>query len=118
MDEADGKKLRSDRRRRKMTVIFRVTPDEHARLAEEAANAGVGNINAWAREVAFEAAGFPQMNRQDLTVIIGHLGKIGSNINQIAKVANMNRRVDLAAALLEEVAELMELKSQIKSELE
>ena len=118
MEGKVSKHPHSDRRRRKMTVIFRVTPEEHARLAEEAANAGVGNINAWAREVTFEAAGCPQMNRKDLTVIIGHLGKIGSNINQIAKVANMNRRVDLAAALLEEVAELMELKSQIKSELE
>ena len=101
-----------------MTVIFRVTPDEHARLAEEATNAGVGNINAWAREVTFEAAGCPQMNRKDLTVIIGQLGKIGSNINQIAKIANTNRRVDLAAELLAERDELLELKQQIRSALE
>ena len=117
MEGKVSKHPHSDRRRRKMTVIFRVTPEEHARLAEEAANAGVGNINAWAREVTFEAAGCPQMDRQDLTVIIGHLGKIGSNINQIAKIANTNRRVDLAAELLAELEDLLALKRRIASAL-
>jgi len=118
MEGKDTNSPRSDRRRRKMTVIFRVTPDEHARLAEEAVNAGVGNINAWAREVTFEAAGCPQMNRQDLTVIIGHLGKIGSNINQIAKIANTNRRVDLTVELFAELEDLLALKRRIASALE
>ena len=118
MSGADGKVRRSDRRRRKMTVIFRVTPEEHARLAEEAANAGMINVNAWAREITSKAAGVPETNRKDLMVIIGQLGKIGSNINQIAKIANMNRRVDLAAELLAERDELLELKQQIKSALE
>ena len=118
MSGADGKVPRSDRRRRKMTVIFRVTPEEYVRLAEEAANAGMTNVNAWAREITSKAAGVPEINRKDLTVIIGQLGKIGSNINQIAKIANTNRRVELTAELLAELDDLLELKQQIKSALE
>lgn len=118
MSATDAKVKRSDRRRRKMTVIFRVTPEERARLAEEAANAGMRNVNAWSRKVTFKAAGCPEMNRKDLITIIGQLGKIGSNINQIAKVANTNRRVDLAAELLAELDDLLELRRRIVSALE
>lgn len=118
MSEADPKKTRSDRRRRKMTVIFRVTPEEHARLAEEAANTGLGNVNAWARAMMVEAAGRPEMNRKDLTIIVGHLGKIGTNINQIAKVANTDGRVDLVTELRAAVDEMRKLQKRIVGALE
>lgn len=118
MSDADPKKTHSNRRRRKMTVIFRVTPEEHAWLADEAANAGVGHVNAWVRETVFRAAGRPEMNKKDLRAIIGHLGKVGSNINQIAKIANTNGRLDLETELLAEREQLREVARLITSAFE
>jgi hypothetical protein len=117
MPDADRKKARSDRRRRTQTIIFRVTPEEFALLAEEAANTDFANTNAWVRAVAFEAVGRPELSRKDLQRLVGEIGKIGTNINQIAKVANTNGRVDLVTDLHKTRAELEMLKKLIVREL-
>lgn len=117
MPDADRKKARSDRRRRTQTIIFRVTPEDFVLLAEEAANTDLVNTNAWVRAVAFEAVGRPELNRKNLQRLIGEIGRIGNNINQIAKVANISGRVDLVTDLQETRAELITFKKLIISEL-
>jgi hypothetical protein len=117
MSNLDRKKARSDRRRRTQTIIFRVTPEDFALLAEEAANTDFANTNAWVRAVAFEAVGRPELSRKNLQRLVGEIGKIGTNINQIAKVANTNGRVDLVTDLHKTRAELEMLKKLIVREL-
>ncbi|SFL58781.1 mobilisation protein (MobC) [Loktanella salsilacus] len=117
MPDVDRKKPRSDRRRRTQTIIFRVTPADFALLAEEAANTNMANTNAWVRAVAFEAVGRPELSRKDLQCLIGEIGRIGTNINQIAKVANISGRVDLVTDLYKTRTELVALKKLIVREL-
>ncbi len=55
-----------------------------------------------------------EINTEEFKIIIGELGKIGSNINQIAKSLNEGWQIsNLNRTLSKEIAELNELKEDL-----
>jgi hypothetical protein len=80
---------------RKRFIAVRCTEKEHAAIAEKAEEAGLA-VGAFLRKLALGDAGpravrKPLAERKELARLVGHLGKIGSNINQLAHGFNRDR---------------------------
>lgn len=92
-------------------ISVRCTSGERARIDEAAAQAGLA-VGSYVRSLALGSPGprarrRPPIERAKLAQLLGQLGKIGSNINQIAFAYNgRGRTPELAElkALREEVA--------------
>jgi len=86
---ARSPKPKSEKRQRTDRLFVRLTPEEKAAFLNRADKAGMASA-AFARAVLAGDAG-PRAQRripadgQALRQIIGHLGKTGSNLNQIAR---------------------------------
>ncbi len=83
---------KSEKRQRNKTAHIRLTDAEHEALLAAADNSGL-TIGAYMRAAALgspgpRAARKPPVVREELVRILGQLGKIGSNINQIARAIN------------------------------
>jgi Bacterial mobilisation protein (MobC) len=104
-------KRKSEKRQRRRVIPVRVTPEEFAALTVKADAATGGKVSTWLRLAGLEKPLPPQRSdRQEITRLsyalgqIGpELGKIGSNINQLAHYANMDRV--LAASIASALAE-------------
>jgi len=85
----------TEKRQKTTTTTLRLTPAERAVVVAAAEASGLGP-SSFARLATLQAAGGPAPNirrkpdalRQDLARILGELGRIGSNVNQVARVAN------------------------------
>lgn len=76
-------------------IAVRCSDAEHASIAEKAAQTGL-SIGAFLRSLALGDAGpravrRPPVERKELARLLGHLGKVGSNINQLAHAFNRDR---------------------------
>lgn len=102
MDDATPKATRktrsgSETRQRGETAWLRLTPGERAQLDERAERAGM-TVSAYMRHQCLGEAGpravrRPPVERAALAQLLGQLGKIGSNLNQIARALNTDRQV-------------------------
>jgi hypothetical protein len=77
-------------------IALRCTDDDRAFLEESASQAGL-SVGAFLRTIAFGTAGAravkrPHIERAQLAQLLGEIGKLGSNVNQIARWANTDRR--------------------------
>jgi mobilization protein NikA len=77
-------------------IALRCTDEDRAFLEESASQAGL-SVGAFLRTIAFGTAGAravkrPHIEREQLARLLGEIGKLGSNVNQIAKWANTDRR--------------------------
>ncbi len=90
----DGKK-RSNERRAKLQLNKRVTPEELADFKERADAAGYSDHRAYL--TAFITGKIkPDLAARKFAVLgLGHIGKVGSNLNQIARAANAGRLTGL-----------------------
>ena len=79
---------RSDSRNRNHKINVRVSDDERRTIQRRAYQHGYDCVGEYVRA---SAIGGHKIERRDIGRAIGHLGKIGSNLNQIAKVANSDR---------------------------
>jgi hypothetical protein len=73
-------------------IAVRCSATEHAAIAEKALEAGL-SVGAFLRSLALGDAGpravrKPPVERKELARLLGHLGKVGSNINQFAHAFN------------------------------
>jgi hypothetical protein len=73
-------------------ISVRCTAKDHAVISEAAARAGL-SVGAYLRSLALGSAGpravrRPPVERKELARLLGHLGKVGSNINQLARSFN------------------------------
>ncbi len=80
------------KRRRYKQLNIRLTPEEYQQIKDDAALMSI-TIGAYMRKIALDAPVPKQSKRpcvevQTLAKILGHIGKIGSNLNQIAQAAN------------------------------
>ena len=87
-------------------IGLRVTKADHARIDEKAQAAGY-KIGGYLRALALGSAGAravkrPRVEREQLARLLGEIGKLGSNVNQIAKWSNTER----SAASLAELAQI------------
>ena len=104
---------RSDKRRKTKVVAFRVTPEDLARLERGAANEGYHRPSTWARDVALEQAGGAGRDHRILPDLLRQIGKVGVNVNQMAKVANTTKAIRSEAELQEIMVELSDLMRRI-----
>jgi hypothetical protein len=81
----------------------RCTTEQHAAIHELATHAGL-SIGAFLRARALGKPGprsvrRPRVGQAELARLLGHIGKLGSNVNQIAKIANTFRHPPSCSAL-------------------
>lgn len=106
----------TDKRQREKQCLVRLSPEEFARVTDKADKAGMATA-AFMRAAALGDAG-PRAQRrapadkETLLRILGQLGKIGSNINQIARRLNSGERADLPV-LEEALRAYLELRNAI-----
>jgi hypothetical protein len=110
----------SETRQRQSALRIRLNEAEHAAVVESAERAGL-TLAGYARAVLLATAPLrqsrrPPANKAELAVILGQLGKIGSNVNQLARAANARLPIlddDLSAAL----AVLVEMRAALMTAL-
>jgi hypothetical protein len=78
-------------------IAVRVTVEDRAKIADAASEAGL-SIGAFLRSLALGSVGAravkrPRAERVELARLLGELGKVGSNVNQIAKALNSIGRI-------------------------
>lgn len=88
----------TDKRQRGKTVTVRLTDDEHGALESLSSRSGMA-LGAFMRAAAFGDSGpraqrRPPADHQALRQILGHCGRIGNNLNQIAKHLNAGGQLD------------------------
>jgi hypothetical protein len=96
----------SEKRARTAHLTIRFTPEERGAIDEKANRAGLTS-GSYARQELLGAppprqVRRPPVERRELARLLGELGHIGSNLNQIARIANAGdgvNAVDLAEAL-------------------
>ena len=76
-------------------ISVRCTKEDHSVISAAAAKAGL-SIGGYLRALAISTPGpravrRPAIERKELALLLGHIGKLGSNVNQIAKHANTDR---------------------------
>ncbi len=96
---------------------FDMTPTMRAALDRKAANAGLPLAEFARRTLLADRAGpapapsRPSLDPKTATALLGELGKIGSNINQMARRANQAGRIP-------EVVVLQAISAQLKAVLD
>ena len=110
-----GRKRAADTKEKFIAV--RCTLDDHAFIGETAAQAGM-SIGAFLRTLALGTAGAravkrPRIEREQLAKLLGEIGKLGSNVNQIARWANTDR----AAPSMVEIARMGEDIAAMRAEV-
>lgn len=98
----------SDTRQKPHQIATRYSPDEFAQVAEAASRAGLTpasfqRVQTLGTPPKTRSTRRPPIERELLAKTLGQLGRIGSNLNQIARAANMNEseRDDIGAAVAE-----------------
>ena len=89
--------------RTKLIPPIRCTEEERVAIKAAADQAGL-SVGAFVRALALGDAGpravrRPPVERKELARLLGHLGKVGSNINQLAHAYNSVRRIPGVAEL-------------------
>ena len=95
----------TETRKKSHLVTSRYDPDEYAELEEAASRAGLTRasyqrVQSLSKPKTRSTRRAP-IDRELLAKVLGQLGKVGSNLNQIAREAHFDRfeRADLATAL-------------------
>ena len=106
----------SENRQRSGQIAFRVTHEERAQI-EAAADAAELTIGSFVRgkmlkKIVTKEVRRPSIDREILGRALGMLGKVGSNINQIAKHMNGGGHTP-AAEILKALNDFAILKEQI-----
>jgi hypothetical protein len=95
----------TETRKKSYLVTSRYDPDEYAELEEAASRAGLTRasyqrVQSLSKPKTRSTRRAP-IDRELLAKVLGQLGKVGSNLNQIAREAHFDRfeRADLATAI-------------------
>lgn len=102
-------------------IAVRCSEGEHASIAEKAAQAGL-SIGAFLRSLALGDAGpravrRPPVERRELARLLGHLGKLGSNINQLAHAFNRDRIIPGFPEILATREDIREMRAALMKTL-
>ena len=109
-------------RARPKQVFIRVTDVEHGKIEARAERAGL-SVSGYFRALAFgkdtpqpRAARRPPVEKETLVRLLAELGKIGSNVNQIAHAMNLGKITD-HPALSGLSVEIADIRKQLKAAL-
>ncbi|WP_426422553.1 plasmid mobilization protein [Bradyrhizobium genosp. A] len=102
-------------------ISVRCTAKERADIDASATKAGL-SIGAYLRVLALGSAGpravrRPPIERKELARLLGHLGKVGSNLNQLAHAFNQSGRTPALAELTSMREHVMELRDALMKAL-
>jgi Bacterial mobilisation protein (MobC) len=103
-------------------VAVRLTIDQWAKLDSKATAAGL-QLGGYLRSVALgsverqSAAKLPLIDRQQLARLLGELGKLGSNVNQIAKAFNSVGAVPAVQELMAIRTDMMAMRVALMTAL-
>lgn len=121
-DDTKPKKKRSEKRQRDLVAKMRCTPEEKADIVERANRAGLTE-SGYLRACVFgkdtkqpNAAHRPPIEKTLLSLLRGDLGKVGGNLNQIAKAINSGLPHD-PRELSETVQDIREVVAAIRAAL-
>ena len=114
-----GRPRTSDPKSRRIAV--RVTDDQWGKLDTKAAARGL-KIGGYLRSVALGSAGArtmkrPSVERVELARLLGELGKLGSNVNQIAKAFNSTGAVPASPQLTAMQTDIMAMRAALMTAL-
>ena len=79
-------------RSRKIPILFMVDEEEKQQLDSKMLQFGTKNMGAYLRKMSIDGMVIKK-DYSDIRKLLGEIGKIGSNINQIAKRANENLQI-------------------------
>lgn len=117
---------RSDSRKATEIIAFRMRPEEAEALRAAAKASGLGPTT-FARRAAFDAASLPfpeyeakspDPRKIEAAKIIGEINRIGSNVNQLAKIANTTKQTPAAKEVKLLFAEVRALRQDVLRALE
>jgi len=102
-------------------VPIRFTPEQYEQLSEKANRAGMA-IGAAARTILLGTAGpravkRPPVEKAELARLLGAIGKIGSNVNQLARAFNEGRDAPSLAELAEMRADIAAMRAAVMAAL-
>jgi len=112
---------KSENRKASKMLSFRLTPDEYDQLSSVASVSGIG-LPTFVRRVACQAAALPvpsyeakqpDKSAADYSRLLGAIGKIGNNLNQIAKVTNASKSPPAVKELKVIFAEIRALRADL-----
>lgn len=88
----------SEKRLRTSHLTVRLTPDERAAIDAAADRAGL-TAGSYARQVVLGAPAprqvrRPPVERRELARLLGELGRVGNNLNQLARAVNSGDDID------------------------
>jgi hypothetical protein len=103
-------------------IAVRVTKADRARIGEKAQESGL-KIGGYLRALALGSAGAravkrPRVEREQLARLLGEIGKLGSNVNQLAKWANTERSPASVAELAQMRAEIATMREAVMKALD
>jgi predicted molibdopterin-dependent oxidoreductase YjgC len=107
----------SEHRQRGQFIRARVNSAEKQEVAAQAERAGMTE-GEYVRSRCLDApqtraARRPSADMKALAQLVGQLGKVGSNINQLAHVANVEGRLPHGEALKRELAQLRQVQAAV-----
>jgi len=110
----------SEKRARNKHLTIRLTPEERALIEAAADRAGL-TAGSYARNVLMGAptprqVRRPPVERAELARLLAELGRIGSNVNQIARALNTGFEAD-GAALYGARADLLAMRNAVLTAL-
>ncbi len=110
----------SEKRVRDRHLTIRLSAEERGRIEADAERAGL-MTGSYVRRVLIDAAAprqvrRPMVERALLAKLLGELGHIGSNLNQIARDANMGEGID-HVGLTEDVQGLRRMRDAVLNAL-
>jgi len=117
----EGEVSKSESRKATKSISFRLTPDELIQVQALAAASKVG-VSTFARRATFSASALPVPSYEQKTPdnlsanlhrVLGEIGRIGNNLNQVAKIANSTKTSPVSNDLRLLFAELRALRQDI-----
>lgn len=106
----------SDKRQRERQVLIRLSDEEYQHVANKSDRAGLAKA-AFMRAAALGEAGprarrRPPIDHVTLRQLLGELGRVGNNINQIARTLNTGGEIE-PAELREAMTAYLKLRDAI-----
>ena len=82
----------TEKRRRPVKLMTRVTEDEYVQIQARMALVGTGNLSAFLRKLALDGR-IVLLDMDELKTLVSLLRRTSANVNQIAKRVNSTGRV-------------------------
>jgi mobilization protein NikA len=103
-------------------IAVRVTEGDRQRITDKAQESGL-KIGGYLRALALGSAGAravkrPRVEREQLARLLGEIGKLGSNVNQLAKWSNTARSAASVAELAQIRADIGAMREAVMKALD